>query len=183
MGKRSNFKRRPHDFYATFDHRAVKPLIPHLMCGMRYDEPCAGDGSLIGLLSVYGFECTRALDIVPNSPIVEPGNALDITDCKGQCFITNPPWSRKMLHPLIAHLSDIAPTWFLMSANWMHNKSSNGYRESVRFLDERCTDIISIGRVRWIKGTKDDGKDDCAWYRFDRNKNLSDPIKFFGPSC
>jgi hypothetical protein len=28
--------------------------------------------------------------------------------------------------------------------------------------------IVSIGRVRWIEGSKNDGKDNCAWYLFDR---------------
>ena len=30
-----------------------------------------------------------------------------------------------------------------------------------------CSDIVPIGRVKWIEGSKDTGKDDHAWYRFD----------------
>jgi hypothetical protein len=50
-------------------------------------------------------------------------NALDIQ--AASMFITNPPWDRKVLHPLIEHLSSIAPTWLLFDADWMHTKQSS----------------------------------------------------------
>ena len=30
-----------------------------------------------------------------------------------------------------------------------------------------CTDIVSIGRLRWFEGTTLSGKQNFAWYRFD----------------
>ena len=30
-----------------------------------------------------------------------------------------------------------------------------------------CSDIMTIGRVKWIEGSKYTGKDNHAWYRFD----------------
>ena len=30
-----------------------------------------------------------------------------------------------------------------------------------------CSDIVTIGRVKWIEGSKHTGKDNHAWYRFD----------------
>lgn len=70
MGKRSNFKRRERDFYPT-PPEAVAPLIPHLpegrsnRWGVRYAEPCAGDGALIETLNGYGLRCTYAGDSQP----------------------------------------------------------------------------------------------------------------------
>ena len=29
-----------------------------------------------------------------------------------------------------------------------------------------CTDIVSVGRVKWIPDSKMTGKDNCCWYRF-----------------
>ena len=54
------------------------------------------------------------------------------------CFITNPPWSRDVLHPLIINLSDQAPAWLLIDADWVHT------RQSIPFLP-RLRKIISIG--------------------------------------
>ena len=35
-----------------------------------------------------------------------------------------------------------------------------------------CSDIVAIGRVKWIEGSKHTGKDNYAWFRFDiRHKN------------
>ena len=30
-----------------------------------------------------------------------------------------------------------------------------------------CSDIVAIGRVKWIEGSKYTGKDNYAWYKFD----------------
>ena len=45
MGKRSDFERKPRDFYPT-PMEAVKPLIPHMPRKFTFAEPCAGDGAL-----------------------------------------------------------------------------------------------------------------------------------------
>ena len=38
--------------------------------------------------------------------------------------------------------------------------------QAVPFL-RHCSDIVTIGRVKWIEGSKHTGKDNHAWYRFD----------------
>ena len=38
--------------------------------------------------------------------------------------------------------------------------------------------IVSVGRVKWIAGSKFTGKDNAAWYLFDRPKNV--PAEFYG---
>ena len=136
MGKRSTFERRERDFYPT-PYEAVEPLIQHLPRGVVFDEPCAGDRDLVRHLSKHGFDCARASDISDTHPV----SAFDIKHTGAKMFITNPPWDRKILHPLICHLSMIAPTWLLFDADWMHTKQSAD-------LIKRCVKIVSVGRVK-----------------------------------
>jgi hypothetical protein len=38
-----------------------------------------------------------------------------------------------------------------------------------------CSDIVTIGRVKWFEGSKHTGKDNHAWYRFDgRSQSLAE---------
>ena len=59
MGKRSDFERKPRDFYPT-PFEAVEPLIKHLPREFTFAEPCAGDGALVGHLEWYGGACMWA---------------------------------------------------------------------------------------------------------------------------
>lgn len=79
-----------------------------------------------------------------------------------------------MLHPIIERLSDQAPTWLLIDADWVHTK------QAVPFLS-RLRRIVAIGRVKWIPDSKMTGKDNCAWHLFDRPDPAS-PTLFFGRS-
>ena len=75
-------------------------------------------------------------------------------------IITNPPYTRPVMHALIAHLQRIAPTWLLLELDWAATK------QAIPYLDA-CRDIVIIGRLRWIAGTKHTGKENYGWYRFD----------------
>ena len=61
MGKRSDFERKPRDFYPT-PMEAVKPLLEHLPEDFLFAEPCAGNGALIKHLETKGV-CMWASDI------------------------------------------------------------------------------------------------------------------------
>jgi hypothetical protein len=161
MGKRSNFDRVPRDFYPT-PEMAVVPLLPHLETKL-YIEPCAGDGTLIDHLTKFDKVCYAAYDIEPQRSDIKKADVLqfDWSQFKDITFITNPPWDRKILHPLITTLSDVGPTWLLFDASWAHTAQSRP------FLD-RLVKIVSVGRVKWFPGSTMAGKDDCAWYLFDR---------------
>lgn len=161
MGKRSNFDRIERDFYPT-PYKAVIPLIPHIADITRYEEPCAGNGALINCLTKHGKVCGRASDIEPKSAYIKTGDATHQYSCLGQAFITNPPWSRDILHKIIVRLSSIAPTYLLFDADWMHTKQSAEYMHL-------CKKVISVGRVKWIEDSPNTGKDNCAWYQFDKN--------------
>ena len=158
MGKRSNFERRERDFYPT-PAKAVEPLLPHLNGVRRFCEPCAGNGALIDHLEAAGLQCASAWDIEPQRQDIAQHNALGRLIGNIDAFITNPPWDRRTLHPMIRHLSDQHPTWLLFDADWMHTKQSAE-------LMRRCRAIVSVGRVKWIPDSKMTGKDNCCWYLF-----------------
>jgi hypothetical protein len=162
IGKRSDFERKPRDFYPT-PAAAVAPLIPHLpQAWFAYHEPCAGDYALVKHIAALAPHalCLEAGDVEPQHAAVIKRDAMDARMCHGEMFITNPPWDRKVLHPLIAHLSSIAPTWLLIDADWMHTIQAGPYLK-------HCVRIVSIGRVKWIEGSKMTGKENCCWYLFD----------------
>ena len=75
-------------------------------------------------------------------------------------IITNPPYTRDVMHRLIEHFQRIAPTWLLLDTDWASTL------QAVPFLGH-CSDIVTIGRVKWFEGSKHTGKDNHAWYRFD----------------
>lgn len=171
MGKRSNFERVPRDFYPT-PPEAIMPLLPHIPIGSRFCEPCAGDGAMVDVLVEAGMLCARARDIEPRREDIEQKDALTTLTGNIDFFITNPPWDRKILHPLIECLSDQHPTWLLFDADWMHT------RQSAAFIP-RLRKIVSVGRVKWIPDSKMTGKDNCCWYLFSKPASIND-TQFFG---
>lgn len=176
MGKRSDFARVPRDYYPT-PIDAVEPLIDHLPYAFDFAEPCAGDGRLVKhidkLTDGHG-ECIFACDIDPQADGIVQADALNLTfgeyGVVDYC-ITNPPWDRKFLHPFIEHWLNISPTWLLFDADWMHTKQSAMYMTY-------CTKVVSVGRVKWIEGSKNTGKDNCCWYLFDAFDMR--PTEFYG---
>ena len=183
MGKRSDFERRPRDYYQT-PKAAVTPLLVHIKEeGFTFCEPCAGDGRLILHIEELrpDSECIAAFDIEPqgDEDIAEL-DALDMTPghvigC--DYIITNPPWDRTkksgyLLHEMIKHFSDLRPTWLLFDADWAYTLQSSK-------LIQRCEKIVSVGRVKWIEDSAGTGKDNAAWYLFDKNWSEG-YTKFYG---
>lgn len=168
VGKRSDFERVDKDFYRTIDKRAVLTLLPFLPDEAKYAEPCYGLGDLEIGLGSFGHQCLWMSDLESQFSYVIPKDALELTESdvsSCEMIITNPPWSRPLLHKMIEHLSNLKPTWLLFDADWAHT------RQSATLIRERCTDIVSVGRLIWIPGTKVSGKDNCCWYRFDKDKD------------
>ncbi|TGT77967.1 hypothetical protein EN809_000735 [Mesorhizobium sp. M2E.F.Ca.ET.166.01.1.1] len=155
MSKRSDFKRRPLDDYPTIDRRAVWRLLPFLAGVRRFAEPCAGDGILVRQLEGFGLICGHASDLRDGADALGLDGFGDI-----DAIITNPPWTRPLLHAMILHFQRIAPTWLLFDADWAFTKQA-------RPLLPQCSHIVAVGRLIWIPGTTVTGKDNCAWYRFD----------------
>lgn len=161
MGRRSAFPRVERDFYVT-PEAAVLPLLPHLGHGTAFVEPCAGGGDLVRHLEKHGMSCAFMFDIEPQDDEVDRLDALDpaargaLSDPDVDCIITNPPWRRDLFHPMIETFRAAKPTWLLHDANWLFTKQAAPFLPHVR-------KIVTVGRVKWIAGTKMTGKDDSVW--------------------
>ena len=117
-------------------------------------EPCAGEGDLIRHLRSFGLTCVFQGDIATGQ------DALTVSSFPAP-VVTNPPWRREVMHALIAHFMEFGPfCWLLVDLDWSATK------QAVPFM-KHCSDIVVVGRVRWIPNTKMDGKENCAWYRFE----------------
>jgi hypothetical protein len=150
MGKRSAFERRERDFYPT-PAAAVAPLLAHLRGVRTYAEPCAGAGDLVRHLEGYGLCCVYQGDIAAGQDAL----ALDSYGVGADAIITNPPYVRPLMHALIQHFARILPTWLLLELDWAST------RQAAPFMP-MCSDIVAIGRVKWIEGSKRTGKDNFA---------------------
>lgn len=195
MGKRSDFDKLDKSQYLT-PEPAFMPLVPFLpKGGFYFAEPCAGDGRLANYVEAHtNGRGTRLSDIDPygarrTADAVFGGHqredvfkqdAFEVTerDLNGiDMVITNPPWERDkkndfILHRLIAHFGSMIQTWFLFDADWAHTVQAQP------FLQNYCTRIVSIGRVKWMPNTSMTGKDNAAWYEF-RPDGTRPPI-FYG---
>ncbi len=163
MGKRSDFARAERDFYPT-PVAAVRPLLLFLPSSFTFVEPCAGDGALVRHLEAAGGHCFWASDIEPRDPKVHRCDMSVFPDVPLADFIiTNPPWRRDLLHPLIERARDMLPTWLLFDGDWLFNKHATPHLPY-------CQRVVPIGRVKWIEGSPYAGKDNCAWYLFGRER-------------
>lgn len=172
MGKRSTFDRLPRDYYRT-PSAAVLPLVKHLQPGSSFLEPCAGDGALIDTLVDHGYRCTAAYDIDPQAINIDRLDALELEQdhlLAADYIVTNPPWRRDLLHPMILRFSDLAPTWLLFDADWCHTRQATTYLPRLR-------KIVTVGRVRWFNNVA--GKDNAAWHLF-TNDNYGVATEFYG---
>lgn len=180
MGKRTRaitgkvYAKRPRDYWPTFDPKARKALVPHLPRGVRYAEPMAGDGSLIRLLGPE-IQCAWAADLEPRGEGILQGDVMECRIGDAEMFISNPPWTREMLHLIIPYLSDQAPTWLLFDADWKDTDQAAAFMP-------RCRRIVSAGRLIWIPGTTNGGFTACCWYLFDKPIAKSAPV-FYAHGC
>jgi hypothetical protein len=166
VSKRTHrFKRQRFDFYAT-PPIAVRPLVPYLRAEeiCTFAEPCAGADDLVKHLEAFGFACRYRGDIQFGQDALARADYGDV-----DAIITNPPHAVALMHPLIDHfLTMRRPVWLLMKWDWMANL------HAAPFLP-RCTDVIVIGRLKWMLGSPDGGKDNFGWLRFDA-KHRSGPV-------
>jgi len=132
----------------------VPPLIPCLRGARRFAEPCCGDGTLVRHLESFGLRCVYAGDIATGQDALAVNFHGD-----ADAIITNPPYTRPLMHALIGHFARILPTWLLLDGDWKHTKQAAPFMPM-------CTDIVSVGRLRWFEGTTMCGKQNFAWHRF-----------------
>lgn len=160
MGKRSNKGEvRPRDYWPTIDPDAVKPLIP-FVGGLRVAEVCAGNGDLAMMLEP-DCKVVWESDLDPQNKHILQKNAIflhsgDLQDC--DTIVTNPPFTWKLLQPLLDHLPTLKTTWFLLPSDVAHNKRMGPYMK-------RCRSFVSVGRLYWVEN-KIKGVDNYAWFEF-----------------
>lgn len=182
MGKYSDLPRNERDWYAT-PMKATLPLI-HFLRGQYFTfiEPFCGDGKLIqNLESGQGLTCCYASDIEPQFenlffkrfPMKKHDYRIDYTNIVNDntVFISNPPWlntpkSGYQLNEIVLYLIQYAPVWFLLDGNMMFNLRA-------QVLMKHCSDVIPVGRVKWIEDSKYTSKENVAWYRFQSKPTLT----------
>ena len=155
MGKYSDFPRRAHDDYQT----PFEPTLPlrSFLTGVRtFAEPCAAEGKLVRHVESFGPLCIHSADIKEGiDALRDPVLKRTIVDA----IITNPPYTWRVLKDMLDLFPTIAPTWLLLEADFAHNVRSAGYMF-------QCSDIVSIGRIKWFEDSEHEGKTNYAWYRF-----------------
>lgn len=172
------FKRANNDFYETPED-AVKFLAPYLPERFTYYEPCVGNGKLIkglaentdGICVGYSDAFSYLYDL-EGSPCID-AQELSVKDTEFDFFITNPPWTRKILHAIIKNLSNQRPTWVLFDGEWCFTKQSKDFRDRLRR-------VVPTYRIKWIAGTPHNSKSGSAWYLFDYPDALNVPKIMIG---
>ena len=189
MTKRTagQYARAERDWYAT-PELPVRKLLPHLLDVTTFAEVMCGDGAIVKVLEHRGWDCTLMSDIEPQGDMVDRAMVRDVLTLKPEQFrgvdyiISNPPWPwpSKLRNgqpegtptiQIIQHLMAIRPTWFILSSDFMHNR----YFEP---LAVHCPKAVSVGRVKWMAGTKNTGFDNACWYLFDAMHFGDGPITY-----
>jgi len=180
-----NFKRRYQDAYMTHDLDPiirlgevlkVKPFI------RQFIDPCCGDGICTkNIENITGLHCLEMSDIGMSMDLVLNKDVrhipFSIKDATSQAkksndyivYITNPPWTRSILHKIIDHLMFTGcDFWLLFDADWLHTIQAEKYLIY-------CHTIISAGRVSWMNnGIK--GLDNVCWYGFNGESSFRTKI-------
>lgn len=146
MSKRSSFDKIPKDFYATIDPNAIPQTFREFIEHDSYAEPCYGGGDLEKLLEGVAV-CLWKSDIREVKAVQKDGLHLteeDVSSC--DYIITNPPYTKDVLLPLIDHWRNLKPTWLLLPADFMHNKYFKPYMDC-------CSLVLSVGRLYWFENT------------------------------
>lgn len=186
MGKRSEFEKVKNEYYPT-PMKAVGVLVPFLpRRRFTYVEPCAGDGRLMEHLHVAtdgNAQCSVFCDIEPNREDIPRKDAFHLTEEDvedADAIITNPPWARdrksgNRLPRMIEHFASMKPTWLLIDSDYKENVGARA------IMAKYLLDYVPAGRQKWIEGSNNTGKDNCAWYCFDENARMISPLPRMWP--
>jgi len=177
MSKRSSLEKIPKDFYPTTDPKAIPPKLVEFIRGKSYASPCYGNGDLEDLL-VDVATCRWRSDIretVGSSKVLDALclSKEDIARC--DMILENPPFTKSVLLPMIDHFVSLKPTWLLLPADMMHNVY---FKEYV----DKCTRIVSVGRLKWFKDSPHTSTDNFAWYFWPQEAEPNNATHFYGRS-
>ena len=180
MSKYSDFPRHNHDLYPT-------PLPPVLSLRkamgdvkFKYWEPCCAEGLLVKHIDHLFPKATCAAQSDLETSVGGTRDLFSITHEEADeldinYFITNPPWMNKpssgyQLFRLINHLASIRPTILLLNANICWNKGSWTNKLAPMPF---CQWIKPTARIKWIPESAFAGKEDCAWFCFNKTGPLA----------
>ena len=148
----------PRNFYPT-PAKALVPCFARLvrLDGKTFSEPCVGEGHLARHLEKIDLKCVHVSDLAYGTDAF----SLRRSDLNGaDMVITNPPWDAEIMPPMIWHFVWMElPVWMLLDADWAHTLRAEAYMAY-------CTDIVSVGRLKWYPDSKHQSLDNAAWYRF-----------------
>jgi hypothetical protein len=151
LHQKRGFARRDRDSYDT-PPEAIAPLAALLQSPEPWVEPCAGCGNLVAAIP----NCVDSSDIAPRAPSIRQADAFDEHPILP--VITNPPFN--LADQLLTHWLATAPhVWLLHPLGKIANRNW-------QWAMAHATDILPIGRVRWIAGTANGGYVDHVWVRY-----------------
>lgn len=156
MAKRGEkFERSPRDLYETVDPRAVAALLPYVDRALPFVENCAGAGALADQLVAAGMSCVSMYDIHPLRDDIVKGDAREIELLFRGQYITNPPFTRPLMHAIMWHCASQVPSWFLVEADWLITQQAGD------ILRKHGAEVIAVGRLRWFRegDPRDKGND------------------------
>lgn len=176
MSKRSDFEKVPRDFYPTTDPKALPEAFIKEVRGKTYAEPCCGAGDLVDLL-MDGATCKWESDVEDRGAGVVK-DAMEVTkEDLSECnlIITNPPYTKSVLLPMIDHFISLKPTWLLLPSDFMHNIYFGPYMA-------KCSKVISVGRICWFPkdGKRVASTENYAWYYWKQYANEDTVTEFIG---
>jgi hypothetical protein len=108
---------------------------------------------------------------VGSSVIMDAVEIDEVTLYNCDLIITNPPYKRDILLPMIDHFLSLKPTWLLLPADMMHNKYFSKYINL-------AAKIYPVGRLYWNEN-KIRGKSNFCWYFWPKGGS-DGPAKFIG---
>lgn len=148
----------PRNFWPT-PYAALVPLLEDMRPGRAFVEPCAGDYRLAGWLEDHGHLCVGAYDIKPQNGRVEQADALTRRPLAE--IVTNPPFARHLLEPLMRHwlLTHKVPMTLLLPLDMVANLWCAPYAPHI-------SRIVPVGRVSWL-GNGQGGYENYVWFRFE----------------
>jgi hypothetical protein len=174
MSKRSsNFKKIERDFYPSIDPKIGEALVSHIR-GVKFGEPFYGNGDLEDQL-MDAATCVWRSDIRETVGCSKVLDALEITedDLKdADCIVSNPPYTWRVLQPLLDHLVPMKPCWFLLPMDMLSNKYMKPYGQGSLQM------VVPVGRLYWFldegKTTGTRGTDNYGWFYFEDRGTVSD---------
>ena len=171
MSKRSSFPKIPKDFYATIDPKAGEKIVPHIT-GLKYAEPFYGEGDLEDQLEAKATCVWRSdvREVKSTAQYAKVYDALELTAdhlSEADCIISNPPYTWKVLQPLLDHLVDLKPCWFLLPMDMLSNKYMVPYGKG------NLQKVVPVGRLYWFEN-KVRGTDNYGWFLFENRGTVAD---------